>query len=107
MFLHPPVLFAASALTAMASVAVDQSFEHLQSVQEVILVEVMEPEVVEVPLLLRHIFNVEVSEPLLQLIANVGLLLLDDLLICSLGPVIFNGGDDGKPLTLVIPGMRM
>ena len=91
----------------MASVAVDQSFEHLQSVQEVILVEVMEPEVVEVPLLLRHIFHVEVSEPLLQLIANVGLLLLDYLLICSLGPVIFNGGDDGKPLTLVIPGMRM
>ena len=70
-----------ASIPAAVFMLVDQSLEHLQPVQEVILVKVMKPEVVEVALLLGHVLHVEVSEPLLELLAEVGLLLLNALLI--------------------------
>ena len=73
-------------ISAAVFMLVDQSFEHLQPVQKVILVKVVKPEVVEVALLLCHVLHVKVSEPLLELLAEVGLLLLNALLICPLGP---------------------
>ena len=59
------------------------------------------------PLLLGHVLHVEVSEPLLELLAQVGLLLLNALLVCSLGPKCTFLDDRILTLNNFVPGMRM